>query len=317
MARLRSCFFLAPWTKRRGSRMVLFLASFFLGLCILKALHPAPDERMSFARARLRQVLDSLEDEALLQDEGGEVEDEGKGAEGEGDRRQEDEEADEADQKRNEGGFEGDEWDQEQDGADKEEEEGGRKDKRLQEEDEGYQEEDEEDRGEVEGYQEDEGDQDEERGDEDVNEGRGKTGEGDFEREDRRYLPLGKAGFPEEESYRDIKLDFKRSSRRLWPDDGDEFCSRMDVRFAVRMSSSILHSFPRSGNTWMRYLIEAASGIFTGSCYNDKTLIRSGFKGERDKIYWKTTITTKAHFAKHVGKFKYLPTIIIIRNPAR
>ncbi|XP_047470071.1 WSC domain-containing protein 1-like [Penaeus chinensis] len=310
MARLsamRSCFFLAPWTKRRSSRMAFFLAIFlasFLGLCILKVLHPAPGERVSFARAHLRQVLDSLQNEALLQDEGGEVEDEGNGAEGGRGQEQEDEKADNGDQKEMD---EEDEGGQRQDEADKGEEEGGQEDER-------YQEEDEEDQGEVEGYQKDEGDQDEGRGDEDGNEGLGKTDENDFERDD---LPLGKTGLPEEKSYRDIKLDFRRSSRRLWPNDDDEFCSRMEVRFAVGMTSSILHSFPRSGNTWMRYLIEAASGVFTGSCYNDKTLIRSGFKGERDSIYWKTTIVTKAHFAKHVGKYKYRPTVIIIRNPAR
>ena len=30
-----------------------------------------------------------------------------------------------------------------------------------------------------------------------------------------------------------------------------------------------LASFPRSGNTWIRYLIHGATGIFTGSFYNN------------------------------------------------
>ncbi len=30
-----------------------------------------------------------------------------------------------------------------------------------------------------------------------------------------------------------------------------------------------LASYPGSGNTWVRYLLEAASGVFTGSRYKD------------------------------------------------
>jgi len=33
-----------------------------------------------------------------------------------------------------------------------------------------------------------------------------------------------------------------------------------------------LASYPGSGNTWVRYLLEAASGIFTGSRYKDLQL---------------------------------------------
>ena len=37
-----------------------------------------------------------------------------------------------------------------------------------------------------------------------------------------------------------------------------------------------LASFPGSGNTWVRYLIERATGIYTGSIYNDKDLFNKG-----------------------------------------
>ena len=38
-----------------------------------------------------------------------------------------------------------------------------------------------------------------------------------------------------------------------------------------------LISFPGSGNTWTRHLIEQASGIYTGSVYGDKRLYKSGW----------------------------------------
>ena len=35
----------------------------------------------------------------------------------------------------------------------------------------------------------------------------------------------------------------------------------------------MLYTFPGSGNTWMRLLLEYATGIYTGSIYNDSTLV--------------------------------------------
>jgi len=37
-----------------------------------------------------------------------------------------------------------------------------------------------------------------------------------------------------------------------------------------------LASYPGSGNTWVRWMIEAASGISTGSIYNDVDLYFQG-----------------------------------------
>lgn len=37
-----------------------------------------------------------------------------------------------------------------------------------------------------------------------------------------------------------------------------------------------LASYPGSGNTWIRQLIEAASGIYTGSVYKDTNLYLHG-----------------------------------------
>lgn len=41
-----------------------------------------------------------------------------------------------------------------------------------------------------------------------------------------------------------------------------------------------LASFPGSGNTWLRYLLQQATGIYTGSVYKDFGLLKSGFPAE-------------------------------------
>ncbi|ROT74682.1 WSC domain-containing protein 1 [Penaeus vannamei] len=42
-----------------------------------------------------------------------------------------------------------------------------------------------------------------------------------------------------------------------------------------------------------------------------------GYLGERHKYGWGTTIATKSHFIKHLQKYRNVPTVTIIRNPAR
>ena len=72
-------------------------------------------------------------------------------------------------------------------------------------------------------------------------------------------------------------------------------CHKLSVKFAEAGSLPLmaLVSFPRSGNTWIRSLIEMATGIFTGSEYNTVTLLDS-FPGES---VWSdgTTIVQKTH----------------------
>ena len=41
-----------------------------------------------------------------------------------------------------------------------------------------------------------------------------------------------------------------------------------------------LASFPGSGNTWVRLLVQQMSGIWTGSIYSDGDLRANGFPGE-------------------------------------
>ena len=44
------------------------------------------------------------------------------------------------------------------------------------------------------------------------------------------------------------------------------------VTFGKNIPIVGLASYPSSGNTWIRYLVECAAGIFSGSMYNDVML---------------------------------------------
>ena len=51
------------------------------------------------------------------------------------------------------------------------------------------------------------------------------------------------------------------------------------VKFGEKGSFPLtsLSSYPGSGNTWVRYLIEEYTGYYTGSIYNDNNLYQGGF----------------------------------------
>ncbi|XP_068166147.1 sialate:O-sulfotransferase 2-like [Antennarius striatus] len=76
-----------------------------------------------------------------------------------------------------------------------------------------------------------------------------------------------------------------------------------------------LTSFPGSGNTWVRHLIELTTGFYTGSVYFDKTLYSQGFKGEGEDGRKGTTICIKTHSKKKESIDEFDSSILLIRNP--
>ncbi|XP_078486714.1 sialate:O-sulfotransferase 1-like [Ciona intestinalis] len=76
-----------------------------------------------------------------------------------------------------------------------------------------------------------------------------------------------------------------------------------------------LISFPGSGNTWIRHLLEQATGLYTGSIYSDEHIYRKGFLGEIEKWESSKCAIIKSHkdtlqFSSHFDKL-----ILVIRNP--
>ncbi|CAH1230722.1 WSCD2 [Branchiostoma lanceolatum] len=76
-----------------------------------------------------------------------------------------------------------------------------------------------------------------------------------------------------------------------------------------------LVSFPGSGNTWVRHLIEKATGIYTGSFYNDGDLFNKGFIGEKENWLKRNTVAVKSHRFDRAHIEKFDSAILIIRNP--
>ncbi|KAI5624498.1 WSC domain-containing protein 1-like isoform X1, partial [Silurus asotus] len=94
--------------------------------------------------------------------------------------------------------------------------------------------------------------------------------------------------------------------------------SRCRARMFLPESSpslTALSSFPGAGNTWLRHLIELATGYYTGSYYFDGSLYNKGFKGEKD--YWQSgrTICVKIHESGQREIKKFDSAILLIRNP--
>ena len=82
--------------------------------------------------------------------------------------------------------------------------------------------------------------------------------------------------------------------------------------------SVALLSFPGSGNSWVRQLLETTTGIYTGSYQDcDISYVTSGMIGE--SVYTDNVIAVKTHFPDHRAKelswFKTRHIIYIVRNP--
>ncbi|KAK2720689.1 sialate:O-sulfotransferase 2-like isoform X1 [Artemia franciscana] len=112
----------------------------------------------------------------------------------------------------------------------------------------------------------------------------------------------------------------KKLRRQLWRN--DEICSKFEVKRAKKgqLPAVALASYPGSGNTWIRYLIEASTGVFTGSVYEDRHLYFSGFLGELADWSSGETIVQKTHdfgegnIKKFVSNNK-IKAVLVIRNP--
>ena len=74
-----------------------------------------------------------------------------------------------------------------------------------------------------------------------------------------------------------------------------------------------LSSYPGSGNTWVRYMIEEFTGYYTGSVFHDGKLYRGGFMGEYEEYEDGRVIVTKQHTFR--SERPLTDAIMLIRNP--
>ncbi|XP_042224441.1 WSCD family member AGAP003962-like isoform X2 [Homarus americanus] len=127
-----------------------------------------------------------------------------------------------------------------------------------------------------------------------------------------------------------LQLDMTGASWRSWQgDDPGSPCVDYETRFGHDVARVWLVSFPCSGNTWVRYLLESATGVFTGSAYKDKILYEAGMFGEMEAPSSGRTLVQKTHGGAVYGSPQHdlltryslinphLPTILLLRHPAR
>ena len=94
---------------------------------------------------------------------------------------------------------------------------------------------------------------------------------------------------------------------------GVKKCKKMSFRNSG--VSVALVSYPGSGNSWVRVLLEEATGIYTGSIYCDKHYLYSGMIGEG--ISTENVIAFKSHSSVEEMVQYSKKVVYIIRNPLK
>ena len=93
----------------------------------------------------------------------------------------------------------------------------------------------------------------------------------------------------------------------------DQHCKKM--LFQSSGSVIALASFPGSGNSWVRQLLESATGIYTGALYCDPAYVRAGMIGEG--VSTQNVIAVKTHETPADAKklLNHDKAIYIVRSP--
>ncbi|XP_050667635.1 WSCD family member AGAP003962 [Leptidea sinapis] len=91
-----------------------------------------------------------------------------------------------------------------------------------------------------------------------------------------------------------------------------DWCKELKLRIPPSQNVVALVSYPGSGNTWLRYLLQQATGIMTGSVYMDYGLKLHGFPAEN--VTDGSVLVVKTHETPTTNR-KYDSAILLIRNP--
>ena len=94
-----------------------------------------------------------------------------------------------------------------------------------------------------------------------------------------------------------------------------QHCKKMSFQTAGPVVALV--SFPGSGNSWVRQLLESSTGVYTGAVYCDKSYIEVGMVGEG--ITTNNVIAIKAHalYTRVKKQMKVDRVIYIVRTPFR
>lgn len=115
------------------------------------------------------------------------------------------------------------------------------------------------------------------------------------------------------------KFDFNKliqSANKKLHNVGIKWCHKY-LKFRKGEAESLdkigLISYPGSGNTWLRYLLQQATGYYTGSEYNDLNLQFGGFPAEG--VNNQSVIVVKTHYQVNISDGHFDRIILLVRNP--
>lgn len=91
-----------------------------------------------------------------------------------------------------------------------------------------------------------------------------------------------------------------------------QWCSDLSYR-KVPKESVALASFPGSGNTWLRYLLQQATGTLTGSVYKDYGLLKNGFPAESTTNG--SVLVVKTHEWGPLARKQFQRAVLLVRAP--
>ncbi|KAI0237315.1 WSC domain-containing protein 2 [Lamellibrachia satsuma] len=76
-----------------------------------------------------------------------------------------------------------------------------------------------------------------------------------------------------------------------------------------------LASYPRSGNTWTRHLLSAATGLYTVSVYNENSSSINDRTTTPSAFNWSYSLVVKTHEASDADRRIFSKAIVLLRNP--
>ncbi|XP_069103161.1 sialate:O-sulfotransferase 1-like [Argopecten irradians] len=117
----------------------------------------------------------------------------------------------------------------------------------------------------------------------------------------------------------EFKITYNRKNPELLPKEL-ESCPLRNVSIMKKKEKFIhvgLLSYPGSGNTWTRHMIQQLTGYCTGTVYCDRFLAKKGFPGECvfPSTKAKGCIIYKSHYNVKDKLRGFQKAIILIRNP--
>uniref|UniRef100_D3TQS4 Beta-1,6-N-acetylglucosaminyltransferase n=1 Tax=Glossina morsitans morsitans TaxID=37546 RepID=D3TQS4_GLOMM len=94
-----------------------------------------------------------------------------------------------------------------------------------------------------------------------------------------------------------------------------EYNTPYQIEPGTQMGLTALASFPGSGNTWLRYLLQQSTGILTGSIYKDYGLLKTGFPAEN--VCNNSVLLVKTHEWGPKAWALFSKALLLVRDPEK